>query len=169
MVVTQPQHDDVGRAAGGSEAEMVTMLTHPNPRRRLGLALGVSLLALALTGCLNPDAQRAYDLLNATRADHGRAALALQDDLNAKAQSWAEHLASQGRLAHSTLTDGAPTGWSRLGENVGVGASADSVHTALLRSATHRRTMLDAGYTHVGVGAARSGDGRVWIAQVFMR
>src|SRR6056297_3300909 len=143
---------------------MDTMPTRPRRRRALAL-VAVPVLALALVGCLNPDAQRAYDLLNADRAGRGMATLALDETLNAKAQAWAETLAARGQLAHSSLSDGAPVGWSRLGENVGVGASADSVHGALLRSAGHRARMLDAGYTHVGVGAARSADGRVWIAQ----
>ncbi|HSL56569.1 MAG TPA: CAP domain-containing protein [Acidimicrobiales bacterium] len=147
---------------------MVATTTRPRRRRALAL-VAVPVLALALVGCLNPDAQRAYDLLNAERSGRGLAALALDDALNAKAQAWAETLAAQGQLSHSQLSDGAPVGWSRLGENVGVGASADSVHAALLRSAGHRARMLDAGYTHVGMGAARSADGRIWIAQVFMR
>lgn len=147
---------------------MVPTLTRPT-RRRLGLLLGVPLLVLSLAGCLNPDAQRAYDLLNATRTSSGRPAVALHDTLNEKAQGWAEEMATSRNLSHSPLGDGAPAGWVRLGEVVGVGGSADSVHDALLRSSSHRRAMLDAGYTHVGVGAARSADGRVWIAQVFMR
>lgn len=148
--------------------------TVPARRLRSGAALlAVALMALVAAGCImNPEARSLYDRTNALRASKGLPALAENHLLVTKAQRWAEHLASTGRLSHSKLSDGLEDlRWRALGENVAVHSpTADTlktIHDRLAASPEHRANMLDRRFTHLGVGVARSPDGRVWVVQVF--
>jgi uncharacterized protein YkwD len=109
--------------------------------------------------------QRIAALINGSRRDHGRAALAMHRQLTTKAQAWAQHMAREGRLSHSNLRDGAPAGWRALAENVGVGGSITSVHATFMGSSTHRANILG-NFNYVGTGYA-VGHGRVWIVHEF--
>jgi uncharacterized protein YkwD len=135
-------------------------------RRMVALVLA-SALVLGLAAC-TPDQGEAFDLINASRRQHGLPGLQWNGQLGDKAQAWAEHMARQGRISHSNLADGAPSGWKALGENVGVGGSIGAVHTAYMNSPGHRANIVNSRWTHVGTGVARSG-GRVYTVQVFMQ
>jgi uncharacterized protein YkwD len=113
-----------------------------------------------------PDQRRVAELIGQSRRQHGRGSLLMERQLNRKAQSWAAYLASVGRLAHSDLRSGVPSGWRSLAENVGMGASISDVHARFMASGGHRSNILG-GFNFVGTGVAR-GHGRVWVVQVFM-
>jgi uncharacterized protein YkwD len=53
-----------------------------------------------------------------------------------------------------------------MAENIGVGASVQAVHDALMDSSGHRENILGSGYQRVGVGIVRRGD-RVWVTELF--
>lgn len=125
-------------------------------------------LALLLTACLSGGQERTIYLTNRDRAAYGRAALAVDGQLLAKAEIWAAKMARDGRIAHSSLTSGAPGCWRSLGENVGVASSPDRLHQAWMASSSHRANILNGVFTHVGVGIVERG-GRYYGVQVFMR
>lgn len=125
-------------------------------------------LTLLLTACLTGEQQRLVDRVTWDRAVHGRAALTVHDQLGSKAQGWAEKMARDGRISHSTLTSGAPSCWRALGENVAKASSVDGLHDAWMRSSGHRANILSTSYTHIGVGVARQGSWYYGV-QVFMR
>lgn len=138
--------------------------------RRWLLAVAAVIVAVA-AACMpsDPSERAALDQLNRYRASKGLHALHHHDALHDKAHSWAQKLARDGRLAHSDLDAGVPSGWSALGENV---ASAGDVHQALnllLSSPTHHANITSTRYTHVGIGAAVGRDGRTYLVQVFAR
>ena len=135
-------------------------------RRRVALVL-VALLALASLAACTPEETRGMQLTNDTRHNTGRAYLNYNDSLYFKAQGWSQQLASSGGLSHSNLASGAPGGWRRLGENVGVGGSVDAVFNALMGSEGHRNNILDPGFNNFAVGVTRGGDGRYWVVQEF--
>ncbi len=110
--------------------------------------------------------RRIAELINQSRRQHGRGGLALHQQLTRKAQSWAGYLAVLGRLAHSNLAAGVPSGWRRLAENVGTGGSLSGIHAAFMGSGGHRDNILGP-FNHVGTGSAR-GHGRLWVVHVFM-
>jgi uncharacterized protein YkwD len=56
--------------------------------------------------------------------------------------------------------------WRILGENVGVGATIRSLHTAFMNSPSHRSNVLGRRYRLVGIGVVYSG-GRTWVTVVF--
>jgi uncharacterized protein YkwD len=143
------------------------MTTSP-ARRRAVLAAVALALALALTACMSSGQTAVHDELNADRRAYGLRSLPTHDQLNAKAQAWAEKLARDGRLSHSTLSSGAPSCWRSLGENVGYGGSVAAVQDAYMRSTGHRNNILASKWNYVGVGYAKAGS-RVYTVQVFMQ
>ena len=57
--------------------------------------------------------------------------------------------------------------WQGEGENVGVGATPQSIEGAFMASPPHRANILGA-YTHVGVGVVVA-NGRIWVTERFYR
>lgn len=141
-----------------------------NPTRRTR-AMAVVVMAAALTiltACLQPAQAEVKDAMNADRVENSRKALPTQADAQAKAQAWAERLARENRLYHSTLSDGIRTQWCSLGENVGYGPSVQAVQDAYMASSGHRRNVLDTKWNGVGVGYAKNGN-RVYTVHVFIK
>jgi uncharacterized protein YkwD len=121
-----------------------------------------------LVGC-TPEQQAVLDQINAQRAQSGLSGLLPSPDAMNKAQAWADQLARNGRLSHSTLSSGMPEGWTKLGENVGRGPSIDAVFQGFLQSPAHRANLVDAAYNWGGTGVAVAADGTVYVVQVFAR
>ena len=140
-------------------------------KRRSRLALGIAAVALVLVAasCTSSDQDYLHRALNKDRAAHGRTALPMHDALNNKAQAWAEKMARDGRLSHSSLAQGVPSCTRRaIGENVGVSTYVGGVEAAWMASTRgHRDNILGTGWDHVGVGVARAG-GKVYAVQVFL-
>lgn len=145
--------------------------------RRVPAALVVALLALTpLTLGAAPVAAAEVDAgaeasfvarTNALRAGEGLPPLEVHGALVAKARAWAETMAAEGGIRHSHLPDGAPSGWRRLGENVGRGPGVDAVHQALVASPSHHKNLVDPGFRYVGVGVVNA-EGTIYVAEVFM-
>jgi hypothetical protein len=123
----------------------------------------LSLVATALVGsaalAAPAFASPAGDLgaaTNAARVSDGLPALALNAQLNAVAQAWANKLAAAGVLSHNPALRSQVSDWSVLGENVGMAGDIPSVQAAFLASPPHRANILDPRYTQMGVGSATS-------------
>jgi len=139
------------------------------PRRArtlVRLALAVVALVAIMASC-TPQQLEVTSLVNRTRRAAGVHSLQQNLNLDAKAQGWAEHLARQGYLAHSTLSNGVNYPYRLLGENVGYGGSLEQIHQAFLNSPGHRRNIMDSQFEYIGTGVAYGHD-RVWVVQVFM-
>lgn len=143
------------------------MVTRSRLPRILQVVAALALAAL-LTGCLSSPQQTVLDQLNWYRGTNGRTLLPTHDTLNVKAQNWADKLARDGKLSHSSLTSGLPRCWRSAGENVGYGSSIASVQTAYMNSSGHRANILNTKWDYVGVGHARKGS-RTYTVQVFMQ
>jgi uncharacterized protein YkwD len=111
---------------------------------------------------LPPGAAEQVALTNAYREMLGRKALLIDARLVKSAQGHSEAMAKQKKLAHQG-EDGTPetrirrTGYDPLaiGENIcGVVATAAEAHALWCRSAGHHRTLVDALFSHIGVGHA---------------
>jgi hypothetical protein len=106
--------------------------------------------------------------VNKARSDAGEARLRIADDLTRVARKHSRTMAAEGRLHHNPSLGSDVQHWSMLAENVGVGRSVSSLHSALMDSPGHRRNILDSRPTQIGVGVVESG-GRLWVTQVFRR
>jgi uncharacterized protein YkwD len=141
----------------------------PRRHRRALAALGVVLaLGIFATACSSGEENHATALVNQARASNGEAGLSSNVTLILIAQSWSQQLARNGVLSHrSPLSDGAPAGWFKLGENVGYGSSVDVVQSAFMNSSLHRANILDPAFNNVGIGVTVDGYGRRWVVQEF--
>jgi uncharacterized protein YkwD len=143
----------------------------------LGLAVAVVVLAAPVTPAapVAPAAAAGVDdeaaflaAINGLRASKGLPPLATHPELTALARHWAGRMAAAGDISHNpALASSVSAPWTKLGENVGVGPDVASVFTAFVNSPAHYRNLVDAGYTHVGVGVVRAGD-RLFTAHEFM-
>jgi hypothetical protein len=68
-------------------------------------------------------------------------------------------------LAHDLTAAGLR--WTVAGENVGVGASVDSVEKAFMNSHEHRSNILDRRFNAIGVSVVAADDGHVYVTQIF--
>ena len=134
----------------------------------LALALLMALLVPAQAGAAGNDAADYVARINALRASVGVGPLAVDGQLTAGAQGWAEHMAATQVLAHAPdIGAGLTEPWTKLGENVGVGPSNSVIWPAFVASAHHYANIVDPAFTSVGVGVAYAG-GRQWTCHRFM-
>jgi len=117
---------------------------------------------------LNAAQTSAKNALNADRKAHGLPVLGSQADAQAKAQAWANKLAAEGTIYHSTLTNGIRTRWCSLGENVGYGPTVRNIEAAYMNSPKHRANILNTKWNGVGVGVATN-NGVTYTVQVFIK
>ena len=139
----------------------------------LALAAGLLLAPARPAAAADPaTAERQFlVLLNKQRASAGLPALVLDPALSGVARRWSGQLAAQ-PLAHNSglrqsVEASVTRSWSRIGENVGVGADVASLHRAFWASPDHRRNMLG-GYNRVGIGVANGADGLVRVTFDFV-
>ena len=106
--------------------------------------------------------------LNDERTSRGLAPLTVRSDLVAVAREQAARMAASSTLAHNPNLTSDVQDWRWVGENVGYGPDALTVHAAFMGSPGHKANILDTDYTEVGIGTVTAGS-RVWVAQVFRR
>jgi uncharacterized protein YkwD len=140
-----------------------------SPARRRQIAVATLLCAMALlTGCLRSTQSQVLSELNADRKANGLRTLPTQADAQNKAQAWAEKLARENTLYHSTLSSGIKVKWCSLGENVGYGPSVAAVEDAYMASPGHRANIVSTKWNGVGVGYATNGK-RDYTVQFFIK
>lgn len=107
--------------------------------------------------------------LNSQRAAGGLGPLALNGSMTAAADSWALSMATGSFLAHAgDIISGTPSGWTKVGENVGRGQSVTSLTSAFMNSQGHRANIMDASYTHIGIAVyTNPRDGRIYTTHRF--
>lgn len=142
-------------------------LLSSSKHRRIVVATVLCAVAL-LTGCLRSTQNQVLSELNADRSANKLRTLAIQSDAQAKAQAWAEKLARENKLYHSTLSDGIKVKWCSLGENVGYGPNVPAIEDAYMNSTGHRANILSTKWNGVGVGYATNGS-RVFTVQFFIK
>jgi cysteine-rich secretory family protein len=106
-------------------------------------------------------------LTNAARTSRGIRSLSTKSDLTAIAERHSRAMARDHRIFHDNNLPYEVSGWRSLGENVGRGSSARSVHNAFMNSSVHRTHILDPHYNQVGYGAVRGSDNLLYITEVF--
>jgi uncharacterized protein YkwD len=107
-------------------------------------------------------------LINQTRSSFKRVGLRLNSRLNLVAQRHSARMAKLNRLHHNPnlVKDVGDMPWKILGENVGVGGTVNTLHTAFMNSPSHRSNILRSSYRLVGIGVLFS-KGRTWVTVVF--
>lgn len=163
-----------------TQNQLETESFRPKPWRP-ALAVIAWLLVLTLVSPAAANAQGAdagaessfVALVNQARAAHGVPPLELDAQLRTLARSWTDQMRSGvcgagNHICHaSPISAGVTHPWTKLGENVGTGPDVDSVMAAFLASPGHRANILDAEFTHIGVGVMWDG-ARLYTTQRFM-
>jgi hypothetical protein len=140
--------------------------------RLVGLVTAAAVAATVLAapgpaGAASAEESKVLALTNEVRASVGVPALTFDDALAANARTWAAKMAGDGIISHNKNLSSQITGWFKLSENVGQGPDIDTVHRALVASASHYQNMSDTEVTMMGVGVVHAGNS-VFIVEVFM-
>ena len=106
--------------------------------------------------------------INNSRANAGLPPVERYWDLTDDARAHTEAMISAGHIYHNPGLSGVTGVWQALGENVGVGIDANSLHDAFMASSSHRSNILG-DFNYVGIGATTDADGLVWATVVFMK
>jgi hypothetical protein len=106
--------------------------------------------------------------INDARSAGGLGALRLDPELSKAARVHSREMARKVLLFHtpSNMLRYRITNWVILGENVGVGGSVRSLHSAFMDSPSHRANVLHDSYRNVGVGTIER-NGRLWVTVIF--
>lgn len=101
----------------------------------------------------NGDEVAFVEALNLVRAENGLPAFTVNEELSDLARGHAQVMADAGEIFHANPISGGFTGdWSKLGENVGVGAGVSVLVDAFVASPGHFANIIDPAFTEIGVG-----------------
>ncbi len=147
-------------------------------RRPRVLLIVLFLLAPLLSGSAASssasEATDEFDFLNRAndaRAQAGLAPLKMSSALVDYSRSHSARMRDAGNIFHTedlaVVANQRVPRWQRAGENVGVGGSVESLHTALMNSPGHRANILG-DYNYVGMGVVHV-SGKMYITQFFTK
>lgn len=113
---------------------------------------------------------RVLALTNAERTSRGLRPLAFSTCADGYANTWAATLSRLGTLSHQALSPILTACRARgAGENVAFGnVTPEGLVQMWMASPGHRANILNASFTHLGVGAVTTSTGRVYGTQVFL-
>jgi hypothetical protein len=107
--------------------------------------------------------------INAIRAQNGLGPVRMYGELQGVARDWTDQMVANGGISHNPNLGGqVSANWRKLGENVGVGHSVDSLMTAFVNSPAHYRNIVDPDFNYIGVGVSYGDDGRMYTTHDFM-
>ncbi len=115
---------------------------------------------------------KVVELTNAERAKHGLKALVIDKPLMAAAREKSQDMKNNNYFSHTSPTFGSPfdrmkalgIAYQSAGENIAKGQQTpEQVVEAWMNSEGHRANILDAKFTHIGVGYVK--DGHIWTQQ----
>ncbi len=133
--------------------------------RRVAAAL--ALFLLAPPAAADGSESRFYSLTASARSQYGRPAYAIVGDLIGIARRHSQQMAARHAIYHNPNLGSEVPNWQAVGENVGMGGTPESIHRALMNSASHRSNILDTDFTQIGIGTAYDEDGVLYVTQVF--
>lgn len=98
---------------------------------------------------------------NKIRDSYNKPLLEEDETLSEFAQKWAEHMAKTS-MYHQSLSPLLSQGWRAAAENIAMGQDdVDEVIRAWMNSRGHKNNILG-NYTHIGIGVAKSKNGRLF-------
>lgn len=130
-----------------------------------------------LTGTLSPaafaDASQESEFvsyMNSARVSAGLTPFTVDGALVSYARSHTADMIATGSIYHSSSTQlsSITTGWSRVGENVGMGGGVAVINQAFMNSAGHKANILG-DFNLIGVGSDVAPDGTIFVTVIFMK
>lgn len=129
------------------------------------------------TGYVGMQEENAFLLLNRDRAANGAAPLTLDPVLCSIARAKSMDMKNNNYFAHTSPTYGSVSQmlktfgyrFSAAGENIAHHATVEKSQAAFMSSQGHRRNILSANWTKVGIGVVTDARGYVYVTQIFVR
>ncbi|PYI52277.1 CAP domain-containing protein [Paenibacillus flagellatus] len=126
---------------------------------------------------LSAEEQQMIDLVNAARREAGLAPLTADPKLSEVARLKSKDMVENNYFSHQSPTYGSPfdmmrrfgIDYSSAGENIACNQSVQAAHEALMNSPGHRENILNAGFTHIGVGIVDGGSCGKMFTQQFIK
>lgn len=118
----------------------------------------------------SPDIEAQFvSRINSLRSSKGLSQLRVHSQLLSVARNWTERMVQAGKISHNpNLSSEVQGNWTKLGENVGVGPSVDSLMQAFQNSPAHNRNLVDPEWNYVAVGVTLAADGQIYTTHNFM-
>ena len=125
---------------------------------------------------LTAEEMQMFNLVNQERAKMGLKALKIHEGLVKLARLKSKDMIDLGYFAHQYPTYGSPfdmmrsagISYSYAGENLAGASTVSRAHTSLMNSPGHRANILNANYTHVGIGIVNGGPYGKMFTQMFI-
>lgn len=133
----------------------------------MAIAATIMATAFAVPAMAGPDGTF-LSRINNSRANAGLAPVEMYWDLTDDARAHTDRMISTGSIYHNAALSSVTGVWQKLGENVGVGADANSLHDAFMASSSHRANILG-DFNYVGIGSKIDESGILWVTVVFMK
>jgi uncharacterized YkwD family protein len=113
---------------------------------------------------LTSDEQKLINLINGERTKMGLNPLKVDYELSRVARIKSEDMRTNNYFSHTSPTYGSPfqmmkdfgINYRGAGENIARTSSVDRAHTGFMNSEGHRNNILNANFTHIGVGISGS-------------
>ncbi len=120
--------------------------------------------------------QQMLNLVNQERAKAGLQPLQADLELTKLARMKSQDMINRGYFDHNSPTYGSPfdmmkahgVSYRTAGENIAGNQTVERAHTALMNSSGHRANILNANYTHVGIGIVEGGPYGMMFTQMFV-
>lgn len=132
------------------------------------LAITATLVAAFAVPAVASSAGQFVSKINASRSAAGLPPVEVYWDLTDNARAHSDLMADRGEIFHSSNLASVTSVWESLGENVGVGADVNGLHSAFMNSPSHRANILG-NYNYIGVGVTISPDGFMYATMIFMK
>lgn len=156
-----------------------TTVRHAKHRRSVTVILALvmtvgTMLATRPAGAVPQSSEelQLHMLLNQLRASQALPPLSWDDALASTSRDWSNLMLQSDTLAHdpnlAAALSWAVPGWTRGGENVGVGWDVQGIHNAFVRSGPHLANMVG-DYNRVGIGVRRSSGGKIFVTVRFAK
>lgn len=159
-------------------SQQPTVIARPTPNAASASAMRRTINTSTATASME---RRVFDLLNAERRRSNLPALEWDESLAQMARVHSDDMGTRNYFNHAT-PEGEQTsdrahqcgvsGWRALGENIAFNQGFDDPAAFAverwMQSAKHRNNILNAGFSHTGLGIAQTEDGRVYFTQVFV-
>ena len=128
------------------------------------------------TSVLTAEEQQLWELVNAERTSRGLKALEVHQGLVKLARMKSQDMITHNYFAHQSPTYGSPFDMMRregityrfAGENLAGSSTVERAHNALMNSPGHRANILNANFTHVGIGIINGGPYGKMFTQMFI-
>lgn len=126
---------------------------------------------------LSAEEQQMVNLVNQERAKNGLKALVVDLELSRVARIKSQEMIERNYFSHQSPLYGSPLemmkkfgiSFTAAGENIACNRSVEAAHQALMASQGHRANILNASYTHIGVGIVNGGPCGKMFTQQFIR